>query len=77
MTLVFHKGFSALRYSAFIHQRESFNAVVLEGALASKGMSSFSDKNSADEVGALRAYIIHRANVKTPNDPSHALKQVS
>lgn len=58
-----------LRRTPFIHHQESFAAVVLNGALASKGMSSFGDKMSAQDAEALRSYIIHRAHTKTAKDP--------
>ena len=57
-----------LRHSTFVQSQATFDAVVLQGALASKGMSSFSDKMSTQDAAALRSYIIHRANTKTAKD---------
>ncbi|WP_116365482.1 PQQ-dependent dehydrogenase, methanol/ethanol family [Parahaliea mediterranea] len=61
-------NFPDLRHSPFIHSQASFDAVVLDGALANKGMSSFKDKLSVGETEALRSFLIHRANTPTAKD---------
>ena len=33
-----------------------------DGVLADNGMASFADSLSSEEIDAIRAYIIHRAN---------------
>ncbi len=52
-----------VRRSAMITSTESFNSVVLEGALESRGMASFAEALSADEVESIRAFIVSQANV--------------
>jgi quinohemoprotein ethanol dehydrogenase len=50
-----------LRYmSAETHTE--FDAIVLEGARASRGMISFADRVSAAEAEAIHAFVIARAN---------------
>jgi len=39
-----------------------FNTIVLEGTLQEKGMASFADRLSKEEVEAIHAYVIARAN---------------
>lgn len=48
-----------LRYSGFIQNQQAFDMVVLDGALASRGMVSFGDNFSKEESEALREYIIY------------------
>jgi alcohol dehydrogenase (cytochrome c)/quinohemoprotein ethanol dehydrogenase len=54
--------FPDLRYSPMINGAESFSAVVLGGALQANGMASFKERMTPDEVQAIRAYLIERAN---------------
>jgi quinohemoprotein ethanol dehydrogenase len=50
-----------LRYmSAETHA--AFDAIVLEGARADRGMVSFADRVSAAEADAIHAFVIARAN---------------
>ncbi len=51
-----------LRYSERIGNAESFRSVVLDGALQNNGMPNFSKYLKAENVEAIRAYIVHRAN---------------
>jgi alcohol dehydrogenase (cytochrome c)/quinohemoprotein ethanol dehydrogenase len=51
-----------LRTSAMIHDGEAMKAIVLGGALSHKGMVSFSKALNADDVEAIRQYLIKRAN---------------
>ena len=43
--------------------RESFAKVVLEGALESRGMVSFADSLSPEQVESIRAYVIASARL--------------
>jgi len=54
--------FPDLRYSPMLTAEEPFEAVVLGGALQASGMASFKGRVTADEVQAIRAYLIERAN---------------
>jgi quinohemoprotein ethanol dehydrogenase len=54
--------FPDLRYSPMLNTPEAFNAIVLDGALQANGMASFKERLSADQVQAVRAYLIERAN---------------
>jgi alcohol dehydrogenase (cytochrome c)/quinohemoprotein ethanol dehydrogenase len=51
-----------LRRSAFIKDPAQFRSVVLDGALQSQGMASFTSVFDAKQVEAIRAYIIKNAN---------------
>jgi alcohol dehydrogenase (cytochrome c)/quinohemoprotein ethanol dehydrogenase len=51
-----------LRRSAYIADAEAFRGVVLGGALAANGMASFDAVFDEDDVEAIRAYIVARAN---------------
>jgi alcohol dehydrogenase (cytochrome c)/quinohemoprotein ethanol dehydrogenase len=51
-----------LRYSTVISDAKALEAVVLQGSLESNGMVSFKDEVSAQDLEAIRAYVIHRAN---------------
>ena len=42
--------------------KDGFAEVVLDGKYASAGMASFANTLSADDVEAVRAYIVNRAN---------------
>lgn len=50
-----------LRRSAAIADKQTFYAIVGEGALASQGMVSFKDNYSPAQIEAIRAFIIARA----------------
>ena len=54
--------FPDLRYSPMLNTPQAFDSVVLNGVLQGSGMASFKDRLSADEVQAVRAYVIERAN---------------
>ena len=54
--------FPDLRYSAMLRSPEAFRAVVLGGALEKSGMASFKGRLTQDDVQAVRAYLIDRAN---------------
>ena len=54
--------FPDLRYSPMLAAKESFAAVVLDGALQVNGMASFKERLNPDEVESVRAYLVERAN---------------
>jgi len=51
-----------LRRSGTLGNAESWQAVVHDGILKDNGMVSFKDSLSKDEIDAIRAYVIQRAN---------------
>ena len=51
-----------LRYSPLLATEASWRAVVIEGALADKGMVSFAENLTAAEAEALRSYVVSRAH---------------
>jgi len=52
-----------LRRSAVLPNRDAWNAVLMQGALESRGMLNFSRWISAEDVDAIRAYIADQARV--------------
>ena len=54
--------FPDLRYSPMLNAQESFDGVVLDGALQQAGMASFKGLVSPQDTQAIRAYLIERAN---------------
>ena len=61
--------FPDLRYSPMLAAKESFAAVVLDGALQVNGMASFKERLNPDEVESVRAYLVERAN-QAKNSPT-------
>jgi len=57
-----HGGVPDLRRSMAIADGDTFKAFVLEGAAEPLGMPNFSKDLKPDEVEAIRAYVIKRAN---------------
>jgi alcohol dehydrogenase (cytochrome c)/quinohemoprotein ethanol dehydrogenase len=55
--------FPDLRYSGLLASAEGFKAVVLGGALQVNGMVSFSKVLKPEDAGAIRAYVVHQANL--------------
>jgi alcohol dehydrogenase (cytochrome c)/quinohemoprotein ethanol dehydrogenase len=51
-----------LRRSAYIGDAQAFQGVVLGGALQANGMASFDAVFDAEQVEAIRAYVVARAN---------------
>ncbi len=51
-----------LRRSGTLGNAQSWAAVVHDGILKDNGMVSFADSMSREEIEAIRAYVIHRAN---------------
>ena len=50
-----------LRYSPYILHATAFRAVLVDGALAARGMVSFADLMDADQVEAVRGYLLKEA----------------
>jgi alcohol dehydrogenase (cytochrome c)/quinohemoprotein ethanol dehydrogenase len=61
-----------LRYSGTLTTREAWMAIVEGGALASKGMVSFSRDFSSTDIDAIRAYIIDQT--RPPPSTAHGVK---
>jgi quinohemoprotein ethanol dehydrogenase len=60
---IFRRGlFPDLAYSPMLASREAFATVVIDGARAANGMASFADVLGADDVEAIRAYVVDKAN---------------
>lgn len=51
-----------LRYSPAIANLDVWNAVTIDGVLVDNGMVSFKEDYSAEQLNAIRAYIIHQAH---------------
>jgi len=51
-----------LRYSASIGNPDVWNAITIDGALASSGMVSFKEAYSAEQLNAIRSYVIAQAH---------------
>jgi alcohol dehydrogenase (cytochrome c)/quinohemoprotein ethanol dehydrogenase len=51
-----------LRYSPVLSDAKAMDVIVRQGSLQSSGMISFKDEVSAQDLEAVRAYVIHRAN---------------
>lgn len=49
-----------LRYSPTVKSHQSFYSIVGEGVLAERGMVGFSDELSAEQIDAMRHFIIAR-----------------
>ena len=50
-----------LRYSTAIADRNAFKSIVIDGALASKGMVSFASILKGDDAEAVRAYLVNQS----------------
>lgn len=55
-------SFPNLTVSPMLHAQQGFDAVVLQGARADRGMGSFAKDLSAADSNAIRVYLIARAN---------------
>jgi mono/diheme cytochrome c family protein len=51
-----------LRYSKMLASRDQWRSIVIDGALSSAGMVSFSKALTREDAAAIRAYVIFRAN---------------
>jgi PQQ-dependent dehydrogenase (methanol/ethanol family) len=51
-----------LRYTPMIQSTESFRSVLIDGALADRGMVSFAEILSAEDAESIRAYLVDRAH---------------
>lgn len=64
-----------LRRSPMLLSKEAFAKVVYDGVLESRGMVSFADRMSRDDVEALRAYLADRAaQLKADEDAEQAAR---
>jgi quinohemoprotein ethanol dehydrogenase len=60
---LFRRGlFPDLAYSPALATRETFAAIVLDGARAANGMAGYAGVLDADTAEAVRAYVVDRAN---------------
>ena len=50
-----------LRWSAITATEASWDAVLQEGALTTRGMVSFADRLDKEETDAIRAYVVRQA----------------
>jgi alcohol dehydrogenase (cytochrome c)/quinohemoprotein ethanol dehydrogenase len=64
--------FPDLRYSSLLRTSESFDTVVLGGALTQNGMVSFKQALKPEQVDSIRAYLISRANDLKLHPPAPA-----
>ena len=51
-----------LHFSPMLATEESWRAVVIDGALAERGMMSFSENLTAAEAEAMRSYVVSQAH---------------
>ena len=51
-----------LRYTPMIQSTEAFRSVLIDGALADRGMVSFAEILSAEDAESIRAYLVDRAH---------------
>lgn len=61
--------FPDLRYSGALGSAEVFNSIVIDGALTQNGMVSFKQALTAEDVNAIRAYMVSRAHDAQKNGP--------
>ena len=54
-----------IRATYALHDADDWNEIILEGALAERGMVSFEGAISEEEVQNIRAYVIDRAEKST------------
>src|SRR5690606_20145331 len=55
-------SFPNLTLSPLLHAQAGFDQVVLNGARVARGMANYSDRLTAADSEALRAYVVARAN---------------
>ncbi len=53
-----------LRHSPLLGSKEAWSSIVREGVLSDKGMVSFRDAYSAEEIESIRAYVVERALIE-------------
>jgi PQQ-dependent dehydrogenase (methanol/ethanol family) len=59
-----------LRYSPMLGSADAWKAIVLDGTLAKNGMISFSSHLKAEDVEAVRAYVVERAHAEKKRLPN-------
>lgn len=57
-----------LRHSPLLGSKEAWSSVVRDGVLSGKGMASFKDAYSPEEIETIRAYVIARAQIEKRED---------
>jgi quinohemoprotein ethanol dehydrogenase len=65
-------SFPNLTVTALLHTQDGFNAVVLQGARADKGMGSFAKELKREDAAAVREYLVARANALKAGGPGAA-----
>jgi quinohemoprotein ethanol dehydrogenase len=55
-------SFPDLTRTPLLHTQEGFDSIVLQGALAEKGMASFAKVLGPQDTAAIRSFIVARAN---------------
>ena len=66
-----------LRRSGALDNRQVWQQIVHDGALVENGMASFKGSLTPEEIEAIRAYVIKRANEDKGMENSLANKQVA
>jgi len=61
-----------LRYSAALGTADAWQSIVHDGVRQANGMVSFGKQMSKDEIGTIRAYVVHRANQQVAEDRKQA-----
>lgn len=61
--------FPDLRYAGPLWSNEAFKAIVIDGALQNNGMVSFRKVLTPEDAEAIRAYVVHIANVAKAGPP--------
>ena len=62
--------FPDLRYAGPLWSSEAFKAIVIDGALQANGMVSFRKVLTPEDAEAIRAYVVHIANVAKSSPPT-------
>lgn len=63
--------FPDLRYAGPLWSAEAFKAIVIDGALQANGMVSFRKMLTPEDAEAIRAYVVHIANVAKSAPPTY------
>ena len=66
-----------LRRSSTLANPQAWMAVLHDGMLKDRGMASFADSLERDEMEAIRAYIIHRANEDRKTETGQQVRRVA
>ena len=66
-----------LRRSGALDNRQAWQQIVHEGALQGNGMASFEGSLTPEEIEAIRAYVIRRANEDKEMENARAANRVA